>query len=201
MFKIFIFHHFHIYILALLIYYTLVVICFVLCVIYLEVAQSCPTLWDPTDCSLPDSSVHTIFQARVLEWVAISFCRRSSQPRDWTWASCIAGRWFTVWATREATVIYLIWNQKRAREPCLIYKSSRQLNQDQVIFGLSWWLKWQRICLQQWRSGFSRWVWKIPWRWEWLPTLVFLPGELHWQRSLVDYSSLFAKIYQTTYII
>jgi len=38
-----------------------------------EVAQSCPTLYDPMDCSLPGSSVHGIFQARVLEWVAISF--------------------------------------------------------------------------------------------------------------------------------
>ena len=43
-----------------------------------EVAQSCPTLCDPMDCSLPGSSIHGIFQARVLEWVAISFSRRSS---------------------------------------------------------------------------------------------------------------------------
>ena len=43
-----------------------------------EVAQSCPTLWDPMDCSLPGSSVHGIFQARILEWVAISFSRGSS---------------------------------------------------------------------------------------------------------------------------
>ena len=47
-----------------------------------EVAQSCPTLCDPMDYSLPGSSVHGIFQARILEWVAISFSRRSSQPRD-----------------------------------------------------------------------------------------------------------------------
>ena len=47
-----------------------------------EVAQSCPTLYNPMDCSLPGSSVHGIFQARILEWVAISFSRRSSQPRD-----------------------------------------------------------------------------------------------------------------------
>ena len=47
-----------------------------------EVAQSCPTLCDPIDCSPPGSSVHGIFQARVLEWVAISFSRGSSQPRD-----------------------------------------------------------------------------------------------------------------------
>ena len=46
------------------------------------VAQSCPTLSDPRDWGLPDSSVHGILQARILEWVAISFSRRSSQPRE-----------------------------------------------------------------------------------------------------------------------
>ena len=59
-----------------------------------EVSQSCPTLCDPTDCSLPGFSVHGIFQARVLEWVAISFSRGSSRPRDWTWVSQIVGRCF-----------------------------------------------------------------------------------------------------------
>ena len=66
------------------------------------VTQSCPTLWDPTDCSLPGSFVHGIFQARVLEWVAISFSRISSRPRDRTQVSCIGGRCFNLWATREA---------------------------------------------------------------------------------------------------
>ena len=50
----------------------------------LLVAQSCPTLWDPKDYSPPGSSVHGILQARILEWVTISFSRRSSQPREWT---------------------------------------------------------------------------------------------------------------------
>ena len=54
------------------------------------------------DCSLPASSVHGIFQARILEWVAISFSRRSSRPRDQTHISCIAGRFFAVLATRES---------------------------------------------------------------------------------------------------
>ena len=66
-----------------------------------EVSQSYPTLCDSMDCSLSHSSIHGIFQARVLEWVAISFSRGSSQPRDWTWDSRIVGRCFTVWATRE----------------------------------------------------------------------------------------------------
>ena len=54
------------------------------------------------DDNLPGSTVHEIFQARLLEWAAISFSRESSQPRDRTQVSCIADRYFTVWATREA---------------------------------------------------------------------------------------------------
>ena len=69
-----------------------------------EVTQSCRTLCDPMDCSLPGSSVCGIFQARVLEWVAISFSRGSSQPKDWTPVSFIAGRLFTIWATREGSL-------------------------------------------------------------------------------------------------
>ena len=61
-----------------------------------EVAQLCLTLCDPMDCRLPGSSVHGIFRARILEWVAISFSRRSSQPRDWSWVSLMVGRRFTV---------------------------------------------------------------------------------------------------------
>ena len=53
-------------------------------------------------CNFPGSSVHEILQARILEWVAISFSRGFSWPRDRTWVSCIAGRPFTIWATREA---------------------------------------------------------------------------------------------------
>ena len=66
------------------------------------VSQSCPTLCNPMDCSPPGSSVHEIFQTRILEWVAISFSRGSSQPRDQTQVFCTAGRFFTNWATREA---------------------------------------------------------------------------------------------------
>ena len=60
------------------------------------------TLFDPLDHSPPGSSVHGILQARLLEWVAISFARGSSQPRDQTLVSWIAGRFFTIWATRKA---------------------------------------------------------------------------------------------------
>ena len=57
---------------------------------------------DRMDCSLPGSSVHGILQARILQWVAISFPRGSSQSRKWIQVFCIAGRFFTDWATREA---------------------------------------------------------------------------------------------------
>ena len=56
----------------------------------------------PWTYNLPGSSLRGILQARILEWVAIAFSRRSSQPRDRTRVSCIAGRFFTVWATSEA---------------------------------------------------------------------------------------------------
>ena len=66
------------------------------------VAQSCLTLCDSMDCNLPGSSVLGILQARIVEWVAISFSRGSSQPRDQTRTSCIAGRYLIIWVTREA---------------------------------------------------------------------------------------------------
>ena len=67
-----------------------------------KVAQSCLTLWNYMDYSLPCSSVHGLLQARILEWVTFPFSRGSSQPRDRTQVSLTAGRCFTGWATREA---------------------------------------------------------------------------------------------------
>ena len=64
--------------------------------------QSCPTLCDPEDCSPPGFFDHGLLQARILEWIAMPSCRGSSWPRDWTWVSWIAGRFFIIWATREA---------------------------------------------------------------------------------------------------
>ena len=76
-----------------------------------EVTQLCPTLCDPMDCSPPGSSVHGIFQARVLEWVTISFSRGSSHPRDRTRVSRTTGICFTIWAIREAPVKYKGWHK------------------------------------------------------------------------------------------
>ena len=71
---------------------------------------------DPMYCSLPGYSIYGILQASILEWVAISFSRGSSQPRNQTWVFCTAGRFFTDWAIREAhnscTLLYF-------HEPCI----------------------------------------------------------------------------------
>ena len=61
-----------------------------------KVAQSCLTLCDPMDCSVPGSAVHGILQARTLEWVTVPFSRGSSQPRDQIQVFCSAGGFFTV---------------------------------------------------------------------------------------------------------
>ena len=73
------------------------------------VTQSCLTLCDPIDCSPPGSSVNGILQARTLEWVAIPFSRGSSWPRGRTCVTCIAGRFFTIWATREALLCLYVF--------------------------------------------------------------------------------------------
>ena len=68
-----------------------------------SVTQSCPTLCNPMDSSPPGSPAHGIPQARILEWVSLPFSRASSWHRDQTWVFCIGGRFFTIWATREAS--------------------------------------------------------------------------------------------------
>ena len=73
------------------------------------VAQFCWTLCDPTDCGPPGSSVRGILHATILEWIAIPFSRGSSQSRNRTWVSCIAGRFFSVWATGKIPRKLLRW--------------------------------------------------------------------------------------------
>ena len=72
------------------------------------VVQSCPTLCGPMFCSLPDSSVHGILQARILEWGAIPFSRESSWPRDWTQVSCIVGRFFARYLSHQRSSYILL---------------------------------------------------------------------------------------------
>ena len=96
-----------------------------------EGAQPCPTLCDPMDYSLSGSSVHGIFQARVLEWIAISFSRGSFQPRNRTWVSLIAGRRFTIWAT--------MLKNKKWQTISRIGKNTEKLNPSCIVGGR---IKW-----------------------------------------------------------
>ena len=97
------------------------------------VTQSRLTLCDPMDCSTPGSSVHGILLARILEWVAVTFLG-SSRPRDQTWVFCIAGRFFTVWATREAQKAHLnnLALKSNARE---LYDSDKE---KEVALPINW---------------------------------------------------------------
>ena len=135
------------------------------------VAQSCLTLCDLMDCSPPGSSVCGIFQARILEWAAMP-SSRGSWRRDWTQVSCIAGIFFTIWATREA----LPKNRgdkhlKRASQVALVSGKEPACQ-----------------CRRCKRHKFNLWVRKIPWKRAWQPTPVFLIRELHGQGSLASYS-------------
>ena len=88
---------------------------FCLCRKTVLVAQSCLTLCDPMDCSPPGFSVLGSLQARMPEWFAISVSGGSSWPRDWTWVSCIAGRFSTVWLTRKAPSFSIKWVKSLSR--------------------------------------------------------------------------------------
>ena len=114
--------------------------------------------WDPLDCSPPGSSVPGILQIRILERVAMPFSRGSSWPRDWTQISHIAGRFFTIWATKKALQL------RRYNGICQLYlnkpgrkkiKISRHHVCIQVlplpltvcvILGMLFWLFWFLIC-------------------------------------------------------
>ena len=115
-----------------------------------EFVQSCPTLCDRMDCSLPHSSVHGIFQARVLEWVAISFSRGSSRPRDQTQDSHIVGRHFTIWATREVSQGSRIWEApgKEAQDSSRGDHLSRQIRFHSAECGRTWSLRFSSSASQ-----------------------------------------------------
>ena len=157
------------------------------------IAQSCPTLCDPMDCSPQGSSAYGILQARILEWVAISFSRESSGLRDQTRVSCITGRFFTVWATRKAwKAECTTWEDNIVKDEILrstfkskaLNKLKTNKQKKQGFPGGS--DGKESACKQETRV--QSLSWKIPWRREWLPTPVFLPGEFYGQRSLVGYS-------------
>ena len=90
-----------------------------------EVTQLCPTLWDPMGCSLPGSSVYGVFQAIVLKWIAFSFSRGSSQPRDQAWVSHIVDRCFNVCSIREVL----------KKKKC---KKAKQLSEEALQIAVKW---------------------------------------------------------------
>ena len=134
-----------------------------------EVAQSCPTLCNPMDHSLPGSSIHRIFQARVLEWGAIAFSWMNNISLD-----------------------------KLFQERGLHRGENQDCSCPLHFPGLSRWLSGKESTCQGKRHGFNSWVKKFPWRRKWQPTPVFLPGESHGQRSLVGYSPKDCKKSNTT---
>ena len=125
-----------------------------------EVAQSCLTLCDPMDGSLPGSANHGIFRARLLEWAAISFSRGSSQTRDRTRVSCIADRRFTVWATWHSSWFFpgqaileamvelkrLLWLSLRSSTPVLLL----QIAQKQLQFSVGREYTRTEVCPEIW---------------------------------------------------
>ena len=144
----------------------------------------------PHDCSLPGSSVHGIFQARILEWVAISFSRGSFWPRDWTQVFCIVGRRLTVWATRKAPAHYSI-SSSTLLSPVPSRKkkeSSMRIAENNYS-----WLAEEPGRLQStgslrvahdWATSLSLFT-LLHWRRKWRPTPVFLPGESQGRWSLM----------------
>ena len=118
------------------------------------VAQSCLTLCNPADYSPPGTFVHEIFQARILEWVAISFSRESSQPRDRTQVSCTTGRFFTNWATREV----LEEKKKKKQENTRKTSISASLT---MLKSLTVWIT--TTCGKFWK----RWEYQTPWPASW----------------------------------
>ena len=133
-----------------------------------EVTQLCPTLCDPMDCSLPGSSTHGIFQARILEWVAISFSRGTSWPRDRSQVSCIVGRHFIVWATRDslrlASLILESDFSKLGRgEGFQLPKARQSLPWFPAVFLQYWWGFWEGKREGVLR-GQSQAIPSLPWR-------------------------------------
>ena len=142
-----------------------------------DIAQSCLTLCDPMDCSLPVFSVQWIFHAMLLDWAVIYFSRGSSRPRDGTRVSCIGDRCFTIWATRETLYIkslYIITALAQSQTECsYIYfwhlywtlHYMHVLNCIIFIIGLLRWFGDWRTCLQcrrHQRYRLDSWVRKFP---------------------------------------
>ena len=108
------------------------------------------------NCSLPGSSVQGIFQSRIVEWVAVSFSRASSQPKDRTWFSRIAGRLFTIWGTRELSTC-------NTEDPCLIPVSRRSAGEG-IGYPLQYsWASLVAQLVKNLPAMWETWVWSLGW--------------------------------------
>ena len=144
------------------------------------VTQSCLTLSDPMDCSLPGSSVHGIFRARVLEWGAIAFSESERQT-------------LPIGKERGETLTHFLLQPELV--PCWTPQPLLSLFPI-VLGGFPDGSVVKDLPIR--RCRFNPWVGKIPWRRKWQPTPVFLPGKSHGQKSLVGYSSWHTKELGTT---
>ena len=137
-----------------------------------SVAQSGSTLYDPMDCSLPGSSVHGIFPARILEWVAIYFSRGSWRPKDWTQVSyiaCIAGIFFTNEPPENPFKKWPTWKKK-----FFCKKGNMETSMTQELLGAT--SKNQHLSWEETQT--SR---------------IYLPG--HRRREAINHSSIFSLLY------
>ena len=160
------------------------------------------TLCDPVDWRLSGSSVHGILQGTILDGVAMCSFRGFSWPRDRTCVSCISciGRWILYHQCHLESTTDLFkrglncyfktisfHSGNKGTEINLTKYSSVNYNPLIQMPGLPWWLRWWRTCLQGGETWVWSWVGKIPWRREWQPTPVLLPGDTQGQRNLVGH--------------
>ena len=134
-------------------------VCVSVCVSAL-LAQLYLTLCDPMDYSWPGSSVHGIFQARTLDWVAIPFSRLSSQSRDWIQVAFIAGRFLTVWVTREAPMFRntaILFNRSIGYILGVVRDKPGEITQDGSV-GTWGWSSRQRAATEDFKNVYFIWL-------------------------------------------
>ena len=158
------------------------------------VTQLCLTLCDPMDCRPPGSSDHGIHPEHWSGWVAVPFSRGSSQPRDRIQQLQIS--------ENSGTEIQSPWKLCHCRPGGDLYycpsPKCQNMRANFMSKTASDWVEPVINRLQWGRPGFNPWIGKIPWRREWQPTVVFLPGESHGQKNLGAYSPWGQKESDTT---
>ena len=136
------------------------------------VTQLCPTLCDPMDWSPSGSSVHWILQARILEWITISFSRGSSRPRDWTQVSYIAGRLYHL---SQRSPFFVTSGDA---DHCCFFSLLPLIKLLSYFYRLRVW--GIELCSTSVVIYYLKYIMTWQWRRKWQPTLVFLPGKNPW---------------------